>query len=157
MFETEFDFTLPKGYFDGEGNLHRQGVMRLAKAMDEVVPMRDPRVRSNPAYATVLILSRVIVRLGLLEEISPRVIEDLYAIDLNYLYDLYQEINLSEKGGLSTESALSPEIDSSVEIADFENALSSADSENVQSPEEVSIPELGTIRRAVRFLSGKAI
>lgn len=93
MFQTEFDFTLPKGYADGEGNLHRKGVMRLAKAMDEIVPLQDPRVKSNPAYATVLILSRVVVRLGALESVSPRVIENLYAADLNYLYDLYRQLN----------------------------------------------------------------
>ena len=93
MFQTEFDFTLPKGYLDGEGNLHRKGVMRLAKAMDEIVPLKDPRVKTNPAYATVLILARVVVRLGALESLTPRVIEDLYAADLNYLYDLYRQIN----------------------------------------------------------------
>ncbi|MEO1390302.1 MAG: hypothetical protein AAFV85_23460 [Cyanobacteria bacterium J06634_6] len=93
MFETEFNFTLPKGYADGEGNLHRQGTMRLAKAMDEIVPLRDPRVKDNPAYATVLILSRVVIRLGALDAVSPRVIENLYAADLNYLYDLYREVN----------------------------------------------------------------
>ncbi|MEO0352130.1 MAG: hypothetical protein AAF282_19000, partial [Cyanobacteria bacterium P01_A01_bin.15] len=63
MFQTEFEFTLPKGYFDGDGNLHRQGTMRLAKAMDEIVPLRDPRVKANPAYATVLILARVVTQL----------------------------------------------------------------------------------------------
>ncbi|MGF1523714.1 MAG: hypothetical protein ACFBSF_15465 [Leptolyngbyaceae cyanobacterium] len=93
MFQTEFDFTLPKGYADGEGNLHRKGMMRLAKAMDEIVPLQDPRVKGNPAYATVLILARVVVRLGALEPVSPRVIENLYAADLNYLYDLYRQIN----------------------------------------------------------------
>ncbi|MEM8604333.1 MAG: hypothetical protein AAGF24_10920 [Cyanobacteria bacterium P01_H01_bin.121] len=93
MFKTEFDFTLPKGYFDGEGNLHRHGVMRLAKAVDEIIPMRDPRVQLNPSYATVIILSRVVVRLGLLDEISPKDIESLYVADLNYLYDLYRQLN----------------------------------------------------------------
>lgn len=93
MFPTEFEFTLPKGYFDGDGNLHRQGTMRLAKAMDEIVPLRDPRVKANPAYATVLILSRVVTVLGALDTVSPRVIENLYAIDLNYLYDLYRQVN----------------------------------------------------------------
>jgi hypothetical protein len=93
MFQTEFEFTLPKGYLDGEGNLHRKGVMRLAKAIDEIVPLRDPRVKSNPAYATVIILSRVITRLGALEEVSPAVIEGLFASDLNYLYQFYRQIN----------------------------------------------------------------
>lgn len=93
MFETEFEFTLPKGYLDEEGILHRQGVMRLATAMDEIVPLRDPRVRSNPAYATVIILARVILRLGTLDQIPPNVIERLYAADLNYLQKFYRRIN----------------------------------------------------------------
>lgn len=93
MLQTEFEFTLPKGYLDSEGNLHRKGVMRLARAMDEIVPMRDPRVKSNPAYATVLILSRVITRLGALEEISPAVVEGFFACDLNYLQKFYRQIN----------------------------------------------------------------
>ncbi len=93
MFQTEFEFTLPKGYPDGDGNLHRQGIMRLAKAMDEIVPLRDPRVKTNPAYATVLILARVVTQLGALDAVTPRVIENLYAADLNYLYDLYRRIN----------------------------------------------------------------
>lgn len=102
MFQTEFEFTLPKGYLDGEGNLHRRGVMRLAKAMDEIVPLKDPRVQGNPAYATVLILSRVVVKLGALESVSPRVIEELYAADLNHLYDLYRQVN--DLGPLPTEA-----------------------------------------------------
>jgi len=91
--ETEFGFELPKGYLDTDGNLHRKGVMRLAKAIDEIVPMRDPRVRSNPAYATVLILSRVITQLGALDEVTPMVIEELFACDLNYLQTFYRRIN----------------------------------------------------------------
>jgi hypothetical protein len=106
MFQTDFEFTLPKGYLDGEGNLHRKGIMRLATTMDEILPMRDPRVQANPAYATVIILSRVITRLGILDEISPYIIEKLYASDLNYLYNLYRRINdleeQSEKASVST-------------------------------------------------------
>jgi hypothetical protein len=98
VFQTEFEFTLPKGYLDSDGNLHRKGVMRLSKAMDEIVPLRDPRVKSNPAYATIIILSRVITRLGALEEVTPAVIEDLFACDLNYLHQFYRQINeLEEK------------------------------------------------------------
>lgn len=93
MLQTEFEFTLPKGYLDGEGNLHRKGMMRLARAIDEITPMRDPRVKSNPAYATVIILARVITRLGALEEVTPTIIEDLFACDLNYLYQFYRQIN----------------------------------------------------------------
>ncbi|GBO51573.1 hypothetical protein APA_537 [Pseudanabaena sp. lw0831] len=93
MIQTEFEFTLPKGYVDGDGNLHRKGVMRLSRAIDEIVPMRDPRVRSNPAYATVIILARVIIKLGGLEEISSMVIENLFASDLSYLQKFYRQIN----------------------------------------------------------------
>jgi hypothetical protein len=93
MLQTEFEFRLPKGYLDEDGNLHRIGVMRLAKAMDEIVPLRDPRVQSNPAYSTVIILSRVITCLGALEEVTPMIIEGLFAADLNYLYHFYRHIN----------------------------------------------------------------
>lgn len=93
MVQTEFEFTLPKGYLDAEGNLHRRGIMRLARAIDEIVPMRDPRVKSNPAYSTVLILSRVVTKLGALEEVTPAIVEDLFACDLNYLYQFYRQIN----------------------------------------------------------------
>lgn len=95
--QTEFEFTLPKGYLDTAGNVHRHGVMRLATAMDEIVPMRDPRVRSNPAYATVIILSRVLIQLGALEEVTPSVVEGLFACDLNYLQNLYRQINELEE------------------------------------------------------------
>jgi hypothetical protein len=93
MLKTEFEFILPKGYLDEEGNLHRKGVMRLATAIDEIVPLRDPRVKANPAYATVIILSRVMRQLGALEDISPSVIEGLFACDLNYLQKFYRQIN----------------------------------------------------------------
>lgn len=93
MVQTDFEFTLPKGYLDANGNLHRIGMMRLARAMDEIVPMRDPRVKLNPAYSTVIILARVITHLGALEEITPTIIEDLFACDLNYLYQFYRQIN----------------------------------------------------------------
>lgn len=93
MLQTEFEFTLPKGYLDAEGNLHRKGVMRLSRAIDEIVPLRDPRVKANPAYATVIILSRVIIRLGALEEVTPTAIEGLFACDLNYLQQFYRQIN----------------------------------------------------------------
>lgn len=107
MIQTEFEFTLPKGYLDPEGNLHRQGVMRLARAMDEIAPMRDPRVKTNPAYATVIILSRVITRLGALEQVSPAAIENLFAADLYYLQNFYRQINglEPENNGVQKQSA----------------------------------------------------
>jgi hypothetical protein len=108
MIQTEFEFTLPKGYLDAEGNLHRKGVMRLARAMDEIVPMRDPRVRSNPAYATVLILSRTIVRLGAVEEVTPVVVEGFFACDLNYLQNFYRQINELEPQNIEQKEAATP-------------------------------------------------
>lgn len=93
MFQTEYEFTLPKGYVDKDGNLHREGVMRLATAADEIVPLKDPRVQSNSAYLVIILMSRVIVRLGAVEAINPKVVEGLYAADLNFLQALYNEIN----------------------------------------------------------------
>lgn len=92
---TEFPFTLPFGFVDGEGNRHREGVMRLATAFDEIAPLKDPRVQSNPGYLVIILLSRVITRLGALEYIHPKVIEGLYACDLTYLQGLYQRLNRS--------------------------------------------------------------
>jgi hypothetical protein len=113
MIQTEFEFDLPKGYMDGEGNLHRKGVMRLARAIDEIVPMRDPRVKSNPAYATVIILSRVILRLGALDEVTPTVIENLFACDLNYLQQFYRQINeLESENQVEQSSSLSAQSES---------------------------------------------
>ncbi len=97
MIQTEFEFTLPKGYLDGDGNLHRIGIMRLSTAMDEIAPLRDPRVKLNPAYATVIILSRVIVRLGAIEDVTPVLVEGFFACDLNYLQKFYRHINELEE------------------------------------------------------------
>lgn len=93
MFQTEHEFTLPMGYLDQEGTLHREGVMRLATAADEILPLRDPRVQKNAAYLTVILLSRVVTRLGGVEPITPAVIEGMFAADLAYLQALYNEIN----------------------------------------------------------------
>src|SRR6187551_2345761 len=90
---TEFAFVLPRGYIDGTGRVHRDGVMRLATAKDELIPQRDPRVRENEAYLTVLLLSRVITRLGGLTDVHAGVIENMFASDLAFLQDLYRRIN----------------------------------------------------------------
>ena len=92
-FETEFAFTLPRGYVDYSGQLHREGIMRLANAGDEILPLRDPRVQQNPAYLTVILLARVIVRLGSLPAVDTKIVEKLFTADLAYLQDLYQRIN----------------------------------------------------------------
>jgi hypothetical protein len=90
---TEFAFELPVGYLDDDGVLHRQGTMRLARARDEIAPLRDPRVRDNEAYLTVLLLSRTITRLGSLSAVTPATIEGLFAPDLAFLQDLYRRVN----------------------------------------------------------------
>ena len=96
-FQTEIDFNLPKGYVDEQGTLHRHGVMRLATAADEILPLRDPRVQQNEAYLTVIVLARVMVRLGTLKDIHAGVIEGLYASDLAYLQRLYEKFNAGEE------------------------------------------------------------
>ena len=93
MLQTEHDFTLPMGYLDKDGTLHRDGVMRLATAADEILPMRDPRVQKNPAYLAVILLSRVVTRIGPIQPVTPNVIEGLFAADLAYLQALYNEVN----------------------------------------------------------------
>jgi len=98
--QTEFEFTLPVGYTDQDGTVHRQGLMRMATAMDEIAPMRDPRVRNNQAYLAVILLARVIVRLGTLPMVSTSVIESLYVADLAYLQALYRRINEEGKTSL---------------------------------------------------------
>lgn len=99
--QTEFDFTLPMGYVDREGNLHKQGTMRLATAMDEIAPLRDPRVRSNQAYMVIVLLSRVVTQLGTLPQMTTSIIENLFAADLAYLQTLYRQINEEGKTTLS--------------------------------------------------------
>jgi len=94
--QTEHPFTLPRGYADDEGELHREGVMRLATAADEIKPLNDPRVQSNSSYLTVILLSRVVTQLGDVEEVTPGVIEELFVSDLEYLQDLYERINAGE-------------------------------------------------------------
>lgn len=91
--QTEYEFTLPKGYVDEEGNLHKKGIMRLATAADEILPMKDPRVQSNPAYLTVILFSRVITKLGNLQAINTKTVENLFASDLSYLQEFYRRIN----------------------------------------------------------------
>jgi len=93
VLQTEHEFTLPKGYVDEDGNVHRKGIMRLATAADEILPMKDPRVQNNPAYLTIILLSRVIVKLGDLPDVNPRVIENLFVGDLAYLQEFYRRIN----------------------------------------------------------------
>ena len=93
MLRTEFEFALPKGFVDKEGNLHKKGVMRLATAKDEIAPLQDYRVQQNRAYLVIILLSRVVTKLGDLKAINPAVIEELFSSDLAYLQDFYRRIN----------------------------------------------------------------
>lgn len=90
---AELPFTLPHGYAGPDGVVHREGVMRMSTAYDEIAPLKDPRVHANPGYLVIILLSRVITKLGAIEPINPKVIEGLYSGDLVYLQDLYRRIN----------------------------------------------------------------
>lgn len=91
--QTQFEFALPMGYVDRQGTVHKQGIMRLATAMDEIMPLRDARVRNNDAYLVVILLSRVITKLGELSRVDTGVVENLFAADFAYLQELYRRIN----------------------------------------------------------------
>ena len=90
---TEFPFTLPRGLVDPEGRVHTDGAMRLATAFDEIEPLKDPRVRANPGYLVIILLARVITRLGTLSDLTPRTVEGFFAADLAYLQEVYNRLN----------------------------------------------------------------
>ncbi|MBM7568293.1 phage tail assembly protein [Paenibacillus sacheonensis] len=96
-FKTEYEFELPRGYVDENGNLHRRGTMRLATAADEILPMRDQRVQQNPGYLTIILLARVVTKLGDLRAVDTKTIEKLFTADLAFLQNLYREVNETEK------------------------------------------------------------
>jgi hypothetical protein len=102
VFITEHEFELPKGFIDAEGNLHRRGTMRLATAADEILPMKDPRVQALPAYLIVILMSRVVTKLGTLPQVNPGIVEGLFTEDLSFLQSMYNRIN-----GLATETPVS--------------------------------------------------
>lgn len=103
MLQTEFEFTLPRGYIDERGTLHRHGSMRLATALDEVEPLQDPRVRANEGYLSILLLSRVITRLGDLGQPTPDIVERLFSSDFAYLQELYVRLNEVESSLIETQ------------------------------------------------------
>ena len=111
--QTEFEFNLPRGYVDSEGNLHKQGTMRLATAMDEIAPLRDPRVKANQAYLAVILLARVITSLGSLPDINTGVVEKLFSADFAYLQDLYRRVN---ENGTARVAATCPECSHNFEV-----------------------------------------
>jgi hypothetical protein len=91
--QTTFNFVLPRGYVDDQGRVHKEGTMRLATARDEIFPQNDSRVRENPAYLSVLLLTRTVTSLGTLHEVDSYVIENLFASDLAFLQDMYRRVN----------------------------------------------------------------
>ena len=111
--QTEFEFSLPRGFVDRDGTLHRAGTMRLATANDEIAPLRDPRVRQNQAYLTIILLSRVITKLGTLSDINPGTVEGMFSSDLAYLQALYRRIN---ENASSTITATCPECGHEFEV-----------------------------------------
>lgn len=113
LLQTEFEFTLPRGYVDSTGSVHRVGTMRLATAMDEIAPLRDPRVKGNQAYLVIILLSRVVTRLGAIEQVTTHEIENLFTSDLAYLQRLYRQIN---ERGTSIVSAQCPGCGTEVEV-----------------------------------------
>jgi hypothetical protein len=111
--QTEFEFTLPLGYVDREGNVHKHGTMRLATAMDEITPLSDLRVQSNDAYLVIVLLTRVITRLGDLRQVNTSVIENLFAADLAYLQEFYRQIN---ETGKTTRPVVCPHCNNTLEV-----------------------------------------
>ena len=111
--QTEFEFTLPVGYVDREGNVHKRGTMRLATAMDEITPLNDMRVQSNEAYLVIVLLARVITSLGELQHINTSVVENLFAADLAYLQEFYRQIN---ETGKTTRPVLCPHCNNTLDV-----------------------------------------
>ncbi len=112
-FSTEYQFTLPKGYVDENGTLHKTGTMKLSTAADEILPMRDPRVQQNPGYLAIILLARVITKLGDLPALNTHVIEGLFSSDFAYLQNFYSEINDISKPVVRT---VCPECNKSIEV-----------------------------------------
>jgi hypothetical protein len=156
--QTEFEFTLPKGYVDSSGTLHRVGTMRLATARDEIEPLRDPRVGGpDDPFLTVIVLSRVITRLGTLSQVTPREIENLFAADLAFLQDLYGIINFGTADELeelrrSTQPApaVAPEPEANVD------ELPSFDGGDVDDDDE-EIEDFRPRRRAIEEVRSSAV
>lgn len=114
---TEYPFTLPKGFVDEHGTLHRQGTMRLACARDEIEPLRDPRVKENEAYATIIVLARVVTELGTVSRVTTKTIESLFVSDFGYLQDLYRIVNFQDASILDAMEPGAPFPTVSAEVA----------------------------------------
>ncbi|WP_310481335.1 phage tail assembly protein [Chamaesiphon sp. VAR_48_metabat_403] len=100
---TEFSFTLPRGLIDDRQRVNRQGVMRLATAKDEIIVQQDPHVRENPAYGVLIMLSRVITRLGSYTSVTPDLLENLQILDIAFLREYYNQINQQGEAKIPTQ------------------------------------------------------
>lgn len=118
--QTEFEFTLPQGYTDEEGTLHREGRMRLATAADEIEPLQDPRVQSNSSYLTIILLSRVVTELGDVDVVNRNVIENLFVADLEYLQAMYERIN---NQGANTVGTACPDCGERFDVSVYDGAV----------------------------------
>src|SRR5574338_1035794 len=130
-FKTQYSFRLPRGYVDEEGNVHRDGVMRLATARDEILPLQDYRVQSNRAYLVIVLLSRVITKLGEDTHISVDMIENLFSTDLAYLQEFYRKIN--EEGGAPKLHVTFPKCQHDMDVDMVTGALSAEEGSSGQS------------------------
>ena len=159
--QTEFEFTLPKGYVDSSGTLHRAGTMRLATARDEIEPLRDPRVSGpDDPFLTVIVLSRVVTNLGTLSQVTPKEIENLFAADLAFLQDLYGIINFGTAAELAElrrsilevddEPAAEGEDDEEMPVASFDGG----DTDDEDEAEEL---EFRPRRRAIEEVRSTAV
>lgn len=128
-FQTTFEFTLPQGYVDDDGTRHREGLMRLATAADEINPLNDPRVQSNGSYLTVILLARVVTELGSVNEVTPGTIENLFVADLAYLQDMYERVN---NRGANVVEVTCPECASEFEVS-AESGRGAADRREVDA------------------------
>lgn len=130
-FKTQYAFKLPRGYVDEDGNVHRDGVMRLATARDEILPLQDYRVQSNRAYLVIVLLSRVITKLGEQKHISVDIIENLFSTDLAYLQEFYRKIN--EEGGAPKHHITCPKCQHEMDVDMVTGALITEDGGSGQS------------------------
>ena len=160
--ETEFSFTLPKGYVDDSGTLHRHGTMRLATARDEIEPLRDPRITgADDPYLTVLVIARVITSLGTLRQVTPHEVEGLFAADLAFLQDLYGIINFGTAAELdelrrSTQAAVEPEPEPEEEDA-VAGQVTSFDGGDAADDDDEEELEFRPRRRAIEEVRSSAV
>ncbi len=130
-FKTEYAFRLPRGYVDEEGAVHRDGVMRLATARDEILPLQDYRVQSNRAYLVIVLLSRVVTKIGEHKHISVDMIENLFSTDLAYLQEFYRKIN--EEGGAPKHHITCPKCSNEMDVDMVTGGLLAEDGGSGQS------------------------